>query len=93
MVERLTAEALREGLVALSGWTVQEGRLQKVYRFESFVEAMAFVNRVAVLAEEMNHHPDIHVYYSRVELGLWSHDAGGITERDLRLAQKLSESL
>jgi 4a-hydroxytetrahydrobiopterin dehydratase len=89
MAESLTAEALREGLAALSGWAVQEGRLEKEYRFESFVAAMAFVNRVAAMAEEMNHHPDIHIHYSRVALELWSHDAGGITERDLRLAEKL----
>jgi 4a-hydroxytetrahydrobiopterin dehydratase len=86
--------ALREteittALAALKGWGRKDATIVKSYSFPGFREAMAFVNRVADLAEELNHHPDILVSYDKVTLTLSSHDAGGLTERDFRLAARI----
>ncbi len=74
-------------------WRVEHGKLVRVWTFADFVQAMTFVNRVAEIAEEAGHHPDIDMRYSRVTLGLVTHDAGGITEKDLAMARRLSEIL
>jgi 4a-hydroxytetrahydrobiopterin dehydratase len=76
-------------LQALPGWQREGTHIRRVYTFGSFKEAMAFVNRVAELAEQADHHPDMLVEYRRVTLTLTSHDVGGLTARDLRLAQKI----
>ena len=73
----------------LPGWQREGQRIRRVYTFAGFKEAMAFVNRVADLAEQADHHPDILVEYARVTLTLSSHDVGGLTARDLRLAEKI----
>jgi 4a-hydroxytetrahydrobiopterin dehydratase len=78
-----------ERLARLSGWQREGARIRRVYTFPGFTEAMAFVNRVAELAEQADHHPDILVEYSKVTLTLSSHDVGGLTARDLRLAEKI----
>jgi 4a-hydroxytetrahydrobiopterin dehydratase len=72
-------------------WTLKEGKLMREWNFKDFVEAMAFVNQVADLAEAAGHHPDIDVRYNQVVLGLVSHDAGGITQRDAAMASRLSK--
>lgn len=77
----------------LPEWRLEGGRLVRHWTFADFVQAMAFVNRVAELAEEAGHHPDIDMRYSRVTLGLVTHDAGGITERDLEMARRLDTAL
>jgi len=74
-------------------WLFAEGKLIREWRFKDFVAAMEFVNRVAVVAEEAGHHPDIDIRYNRVRLGLVTHDAGGVTERDAAMATKLSEEI
>ena len=86
---RLSEEEIRQRLAALGGWERQGDRIRRVYSFASFPEAIAFVNRVAELAESLDHHPDILVEYRRVTLTLSSHDAGGLTERDFALAGKI----
>ena len=73
-------------MVAPQGWSGVGGALEREFRFASFPEAIAFVNRVAELAERENHHPDIEVRYTRVRLRWWTHTAGGVTERDRQLA-------
>jgi 4a-hydroxytetrahydrobiopterin dehydratase len=78
--------ALTAGLARLPGWTAAGRTITKTYRFADFRAALAFVNRVGEHAERQNHHPDIAIHYNEVTLALWSHDAGGVTERDLRLA-------
>jgi 4a-hydroxytetrahydrobiopterin dehydratase len=74
-------------------WKLEGGKLVREWTSKDFVAAMAFVNRVAVLAEDAGHHPDIDVRYNQVILGLVSHDAGGITERDARMASRLSKEV
>jgi 4a-hydroxytetrahydrobiopterin dehydratase len=74
-----------------AGWIDSEGALERTFELPSFREAIAFVNRVADLAEEANHHPDIAVSYRKVTLRWTTHSAGGITERDHELAARTSE--
>jgi 4a-hydroxytetrahydrobiopterin dehydratase len=88
--QTLTGEELSGLLRELPEWAVEDGKLIRFWTFTNFVEAMAFVNRVAELAEQAQHHPDIDIRYNRVKLALVSHDAGGITARDARMARRLS---
>ena len=71
-------------------WLLADGELTRVWVFENFVEAIAFVSRVAEIAEKAQHHPDIDIRYNKVRLGLVTHDAGGVTKRDADMAGKLS---
>lgn len=73
------------------GWSFEDGKLVKSYTFPDFVSAVAFVDRLTVVAEAQNHHPDLLVGWGRVTAQLWSHDAGGVTARDVRLAHALDE--
>ena len=75
-------------MAAPDGWSDVDGKLVREFRFGSFVEAIAFVNRIADLAESENHHPDIEVHYDKVVLRWWTHSAGGITDRDRGLAER-----
>jgi 4a-hydroxytetrahydrobiopterin dehydratase len=70
------------------GWDVVDGALEREFRFNDLAAAMDFVNRVAELAEEANHHPDIAVHYNRVVLRFWTHSESAITERDVQLAER-----
>jgi len=82
----LTGEELTEALRSLTGWTVEEGRLTRKYLFPAFPEAIAFVNKVADIAERMNHHPFISIDYRRVTLKLTTWHSGGITRLDIESA-------
>ena len=81
--------ALAAALTRLSGWSRTGRAIEKTYGFADFRAALAFVNRVGALAETQNHHPDITIRYSEVTLSLWSHDAGGVTARDVKLAEAI----
>ena len=74
--------------MSAAGWTEVDGKLEREFSFGSFADAVAFVNRVAELAERENHHPDIDVRYDRVVLRWWTHTAGGVTDRDRELAEQ-----
>jgi 4a-hydroxytetrahydrobiopterin dehydratase len=93
MTSALTAAEIEDVLKANPEWKLQQGKLVREWTFKDFVEAMAFVNRVAEIAEAAGHHPDIDVRYNHVLLGLVSHDAGGITARDAAMATQLSKAL
>ena len=88
MVEKLTPEARSKGLAGLKGWGEIAGRdaIRKEFRFKDFNQAFGFMSRVALMAERMDHHPEWFNVYNRVEIVLTTHDAGGLSERDLRLA-------
>jgi 4a-hydroxytetrahydrobiopterin dehydratase len=86
----LTQDELRALIAELPEWAIENGALVRHWTFADFVQAMEFVNRVAQLAEQHNHHPDIDIRYNRVRLALVSHDAGGITTRDAGMARQLS---
>ncbi|MGQ0537662.1 MAG: 4a-hydroxytetrahydrobiopterin dehydratase [Gemmatimonadaceae bacterium] len=85
--ERLSDIAIQRELGSLTGWARKNDTLVKSYNFRSFPQGIAFVNRVADLAENMNHHPDIDIRYTKVLCALSTHDAGGITEYDVNLAR------
>lgn len=95
MVAKLD-EAARAGLAgALPGWSLAEGRdaIRRAFRFRDFNEAWGFMARVALLAEAQDHHPEWSNTYNRVEIVLTTHDAGGLSERDLRLARAIDALL
>lgn len=74
-----------------AGWEEVDGALERTFELPTFAEAVAFVNRIAELAEAEDHHPDIAISYRRVTLRWWTHTAGGITDRDRELAATSSE--
>jgi 4a-hydroxytetrahydrobiopterin dehydratase len=85
----LTETEIQERLRRVPGWERRGPELHRTWTFPDFKAAMAFVNRVAALAEEADHHPDIDIRYSRVTLVLSTHDAGGLTARDFALAETI----
>jgi 4a-hydroxytetrahydrobiopterin dehydratase len=87
----LTEEELGSIPEQLPGWAAEGRELVRGFRFGSFAEALAFVNRVGAVAEELDHHPEIQLSYNKVKLRLTTHDSGGLTKADLRLAQRISD--
>ena len=79
---------LEDALAGLPGWSVVNGQLHREFVFRDFSEAFAFMTRIAMAAETMNHHPDWSNSYNRVTINLSTHSAGGITEMDVALAKK-----
>ncbi len=89
MVEKLGAEA-RAGLAqALPGWTLDGEHLKRSFRFADFVEAFGFMAKVALLAEKQDHHPEWFNVWNRVDIALTTHDAGGLSARDVTLAKAI----
>jgi len=88
-VSRLPNDKILERMAGLPGWERGGEQIRKKYNFGDFKDAMVFVNRVAELADAADHHPDILVQYSKVTLTLSSHDVGGLTERDFKLASAI----
>jgi 4a-hydroxytetrahydrobiopterin dehydratase len=80
---------LKGALAELPGWKQQGKAISKLYDLEAFKAAMAFANTVSEIAERADHHPDILIQFGKVTLTLSSHDAGGITDRDVRLARQI----
>ena len=76
----------KEAAQALDGWTGGDDFITKVFRFEDFSEAWGFMGRVALLAEKMDHHPEWFNVYNRVDVTLTTHDAGGVTDLDVKMA-------
>lgn len=89
MPEKLTGDARRASLASLADWTQVSDRdaIRKTFSFADFNQAFGFMSRVALMAEKMDHHPEWFNVYGRVEVTLATHDAGGVTELDIRLAQ------
>jgi len=87
----LSDTEIRQALQDLPGWSKNGNTIERTFQFGNFVQAMDFVNQIAEAAEAANHHPDIHISYSKVTLGLVSHDSGGVTQRDIRMAGKINE--
>jgi 4a-hydroxytetrahydrobiopterin dehydratase len=86
-----TPAEVDEALRSLAGWEAREGktRIHKQYRFQDFVQAMKFVNALAALAESEAHHPDFTVHWNTVDVTLWTHVVGGLSENDFIVAAKL----
>ncbi|GLQ07959.1 4a-hydroxytetrahydrobiopterin dehydratase [Sneathiella chinensis] len=88
MSGKLTDQEMAEKLATLTGWTPVEGRsaIHRTFTFKTFNQAFGFMTRVALKAEAMNHHPEWFNVYNRVEVTLSTHDAGGVTDKDITLA-------
>ncbi len=85
----MTKDEVNARLKALPGWERDGDEIEKKFRFADFKASMAFVNRVAEMAEAADHHPDISIKYNRVKLTLSTHSEGGVTEKDFALAAQL----
>lgn len=90
MAEKLSDEKIGDLLSELDGWTLENGKLAREFRFANFVQAFGFMTSVAIEAEKMDHHPEWCNVYSKVSVQLVTHDAGGITELDFALARKMN---
>ncbi|PYV42286.1 MAG: 4a-hydroxytetrahydrobiopterin dehydratase [Acidobacteria bacterium] len=88
---KFSGEEIVERLKSLAGWKLQGKSIRKEYELPSFVDAIRFVNKVADLAEEADHHPDILINYRRVILTLSTHSEDGITQKDFDLAKKIDQ--
>lgn len=91
--EPLSDSTIAEKLETLPQWTLDDGALKRELRFASFVEAFGFMASVALVAERLDHHPEWTNVYDRVTIRLWTHDAGGITQRDFALAEEIERLL
>jgi 4a-hydroxytetrahydrobiopterin dehydratase len=85
----LSDAEITEGLAGLGDWQRAGDRISKTFRFPDFVAAFGWMSSVALVAESMNHHPEWRNVYGTVEVALTTHDAGGITARDLELARAM----
>jgi len=89
--QKLSEAEVRTRLSEIPGWELSDGKLQKMFRFVSFVQAFGFMTSVALVAEAMNHHPDWSNVYNRVTIALNTHDVGGISALDFTLAKRIDE--
>ena len=90
---KLTNQQIAAALQDLPGWTQSGNAIRREFQFEDFVQSITFVNRVAELAEDAEHHPDIDIRYNKVLLVLSTHDMGGLTDKDAALARQINELL
>jgi 4a-hydroxytetrahydrobiopterin dehydratase len=91
-VQKLTDDQVREELKGLPGWSLENGKLHKEFIFKDFMQAFGFMAKAALYAEKMDHHPEWFNVYNKIRVDLMTHDAGGITTKDVALAKAL-ESL
>lgn len=88
-VPKLQPSEIELKLAQLNGWVIKDQKLYKRFTFNNFSEAWGFMSQVALLAQELNHHPEWFNVYSRVDIHLTTHDAEGISERDFELAGRI----
>ncbi|MCH7732519.1 MAG: 4a-hydroxytetrahydrobiopterin dehydratase [Candidatus Marinimicrobia bacterium] len=91
-MDKLSEEKIQTALKELPSWEFTKNLIQKEFIFDNYMTGIDFVNRIAVKAEEQNHHPDLEVGWCRVKVVFTSHDSGGVTEQDIRMA-KVVENL
>ncbi len=93
MAQKLAGDARKAALGRLKGWTEVQGRdaITKKFIFADFNEAFGFMSRAALVAEKLDHHPEWFNVYKTVEVTLSTHDAGGLTERDIKLAETMDK--
>lgn len=90
MAEKLSDNEIVDGLANVDGWALDEGKLQREFRFADFVQAFGFMASTALAAEKMNHHPEWCNVYNKVTVHLTTHEAGGITNLDFKLAARMN---
>jgi 4a-hydroxytetrahydrobiopterin dehydratase len=89
MAEKLSRVEIEKKLADLNGWSVDDGKLKRVFKFADFVRAFGFMTSAAIEAEKLNHHPEWSNVYNKVTVYLVTHEARGITELDFKLAKKM----
>jgi 4a-hydroxytetrahydrobiopterin dehydratase len=87
----LSDPEIQDALKRLPGWQRAGTAITRAFEFPDFKAAMEFVNKVAAAAEQANHHPDIDIRYNKVTMSLVSHDSGGVTQRDVRMAERINQ--
>jgi len=90
MPRKLSDEEIRSALGNLSGWSRNGDAIERTFSFQRFADGIAFVDRMAALADAADHHPDIDIRYTKIKVALSTHDAGGITQADVDLAGQIS---
>ena len=90
---KLSDDQINEKLASLEDWSLTEGKLHRDFQFKNFIEAFSFMSRVALHAEKMDHHPEWFNVYNKVSIDLATHDAGGVTELDFKLAETINGML
>lgn len=93
-MKKLTADECAKKIKSLPGWQLDESnaRIEKDFQFSNFTDAVCFLNRIAELAEEFNHHPDLHLTnYKHLKVVLSTHSAGGLTQLDFKMAAQIEE--
>lgn len=93
MVEKLDDQARAALATELPGWRIDGAHIRRSYRFHDFSQAWGFMNRVALLAEAQDHHPEWCNVYNKVDIALTTHDAGGLSARDVKLARAIDALL
>jgi 4a-hydroxytetrahydrobiopterin dehydratase len=93
MRQKLSDLEIQRALGSLAGWSRRGETLVKTFTFDKFADGIAFVDRIAVAADAMDHHPDIDIRYTKISIALSTHDAGGITQSDLALAEKIEQAV
>lgn len=91
MAELLSDEEIEERLEAIDDWVLNDEVIERTLEFGGFMEAIDFINRIAPLADEADHHPEIFNVYNTVELTLTTHDSGGLTDKDFDLAEQIEQ--
>ena len=89
LMGKLTSAQIKAALPAVKNWKKKGASITRTFEFKDFVESMGFVNKVALVAEKANHHPDIDVRWNKVTLTLATHSEGGLTKKDFDLAKKI----
>ena len=93
-MNKLNQKQINSKLSKFSGWSFVNKSISKQFQFKDFIEALSFVNAVGLESEKMNHHPDILMFeWNKVKITISTHSAGGVTEKDFSLAQKIEERI
>jgi 4a-hydroxytetrahydrobiopterin dehydratase len=93
-MKKLNQKQINSKLSKFSGWTFENKSISKQFQFKDFIEASSFVTAVGMESEKMDHHPDILMFaWNKVKITISTHSAGGVTEKDFSLAQKIEERL
>lgn len=91
MVDKLSPENITQSLKDSNGWSGDSSAIRKSFKFKSFTEAWSFMNGVAKIAEKMDHHPEWSNVYDKVDIKLTTHDAGGVSQRDIDMMKEIEK--
>ncbi len=83
----LSTEEINHRLDEMDGWSIKDGKLNKMFEFQNFTQAFGFISKIAIEAEKINHHPELYNVYNKVRILLFTHDINGISDQDFKLAE------